>query len=254
MIRNSFGLLPLPFVISMMVRNWPIMHLATIAWQKENQLKYLNPIQCQALGYAEYIRGEQIHPRTLAVNTAFILQGIQFFCPLNKYFILSWYVESIIFDITCFTSKQQILKVMHMDLLFSSSLPLLCLHSSASLLEKWAGNLKILLSDLQTMIYISVDIQFKDLKFDTHMKDIFVLAVKRFEVVCTSNLETAHNLMSLGWICSPLTQNRVKWIFIMTDVIVISNFLIFLSLVLGATSKWGCESWLADPFGAKLNI
>ena len=54
------------------------------------------------------------------------------------------------------------------------------------------------------MIYISVDIQFKDLKFDTHMKDIFVLAVKRFEVVCTSNLETAHNLMSLGWICSPL--------------------------------------------------
>jgi len=29
----------------------------------------------------------------------------------------------------------------------------LCLHSSASLLEKWAGNLKILLSDLQTMIY-----------------------------------------------------------------------------------------------------
>ena len=163
-----------------------------------------NPIQCQALGYAEYIRGEQIHPRTLAVNTAFILQGIQFFCPLNKYFILSWYVESIIFDITCFTSKQQILKVMHMDLLFSSSLPLLCLHSPAILLEKWAGNLKILLSDLQTMIYISVDIQFKDLKFDTHMKDIFVLAVKRFEVVCTSNLETAHNLMSLGWICSPL--------------------------------------------------
>ena len=163
-----------------------------------------NPILCQALGYAEYIRGEQIHPRTLAVNTAFILQGIQFFCPLNKYFILSWYVESIIFDITCFTSKQQILKVLHMDLLFSSSLPLLCLHSSASLLEKWAGNLKILLSDLQTMIYISVDIQFKDLKFDTHMKDIFVLVVKRFEVVCTSNLETAHNLMSLGWICSPL--------------------------------------------------
>ena len=50
--------------------------------------------------------------------------------------------------------------------------PLLCLHSSASLLEKWAGNLKILLSYLQTMIYISVDIQFKDLKFDTHMKDI----------------------------------------------------------------------------------
>ena len=63
---------------------------------------------------------------------------------------------------------------------------------------------KILLSDLQTMIYISVDIQFKDLTFDTHMKDIFVLVVKRFEVVCTSNLETAHNLMSLGWICSPL--------------------------------------------------
>ena len=165
---------------------------------------WFNTIPSQALGYAEYIRGEQIHPRTLAVNTAFILQGIQFFCPLNKYFILSWYVESIIFDITCFTSKQQILKVLHMDLLFSSSLPLLCLHSSASLLEKWAGNLKILLSDLQTMIYISVDIQFKDLKFDTHMKDIFVLAVKRFEVVCTSNLETAHNLMSLGWICSPL--------------------------------------------------
>ena len=48
-----------------------------------------NPIHSQALGYAEYIRGEQIHPRTLAVNTAFILQGIQFFCPLNKYFILS---------------------------------------------------------------------------------------------------------------------------------------------------------------------
>ena len=170
----------------------------------KSHLPTFNPIQCQALGYAEYIRGEQIHPRTLAVNTAFILQGIQFFCPLNKYFILSWHVESIIFHITCFTSKQQILKVMHMDLLFSSSLPLLCLHSSASLLEKWAGNLKILLSDLQTMIYISVDIQFKDLKFDTHMKDIFVLAVKRFEVVCTSNLETAHNLMSLGWICSPL--------------------------------------------------
>ena len=42
------------------------------------------------------------------------------------------------------------------------------------------------------------------------MKDIFVLVVKKFEVVCTSNLETAHNLMSLGWICSPLTQNRVK--------------------------------------------
>ena len=60
------------------------------------------------------------------------------------------------------------------------------------------------------MIYISVDIQFKDLIFDTHMKDIFVLVVKRFEVVCTSNLETAHNLMSLGWICSPLIQNRVK--------------------------------------------
>ena len=173
-------------------------------YTSSSSLIFFYPILCQALGYAEYIRGEQIHPRTLAVNTAFILQGIQFFCPLNKYFILSWYVESIIFDITCFTSKQQILKVLHMDLLFSSSLPLLCLHSSASLLEKWAGNLKILLSDLQTMIYISVDIQFKDLKFDTHMKDIFVLAVKRFEVVCTSNLETAHNLMSLGWICSPL--------------------------------------------------
>ena len=65
-------------------------------------------------------------------------------------------------------------------------------------------NLKILLSDLQTMIYISVDIQFKDLKFDTRMKDIFVLVVKRFEVVCTLNLETARNLMSLEWICSPL--------------------------------------------------
>ena len=51
------------------------------------------------------------------------------------------------------------------------------------------------------MIYILVDIQFKDLKFDTHMQDIFVLVVKRFEVVCTSNLETAHNLMSLGWVC-----------------------------------------------------
>ena len=90
-----------------------------------------------------------------------------------------------------------------------SSLPLLCLHSSASLLEKWEGNLKILLSG-QTIIYISVDIQFKALKFDTHMQDIFVWVVKRFEVVCTSNLETAHNLMSLGWICSPLIQNRVN--------------------------------------------
>ena len=50
-------------------------------------------------------------------------------------------------------------------------------------------------------------IRVKDLKFDTHMKDIFVLVVKRFEVVCTSNLETAHNLMSLGWICSPLTYS-----------------------------------------------
>ena len=74
-----------------------------------------------------------------------------------------------------------------------------------------SGKFKNLMSDLQTMIYISVDIQFKDLKFDTHMKDIFVLVVvKRFEVVCTSNLETAHNLMSLGWICSPITQNRVN--------------------------------------------
>ena len=60
------------------------------------------------------------------------------------------------------------------------------------------------------MIYILVDIQFKDQKFDTHMKDIFVFVVKRFEVVCTSNLETAHNLMSLGWMCSQLIQNRVK--------------------------------------------
>ena len=48
-----------------------------------------NPIPRQALGYAEWVRGEQIHPRTLAVNTAFILQGIQFFSPLNKYLILS---------------------------------------------------------------------------------------------------------------------------------------------------------------------
>ena len=46
---------------------------------------------------------------------------------------------------------------------------------------------------------------------DIQFKDIFVLVVKRFEVVCTSNLETAHSLMSLGWICSPLTQNRVNW-------------------------------------------
>ena len=60
------------------------------------------------------------------------------------------------------------------------------------------------------MTYISVDIQFKDLKFDIHMQDIFVLVVKRFEVVCTSNLATAHNLMSLGYICSPLIQNRVN--------------------------------------------
>jgi len=45
----------------------------------------INPILSQALGYAEWVRGEQIHPRTLAVNTASILQGIQFFCPLNKY-------------------------------------------------------------------------------------------------------------------------------------------------------------------------
>ena len=44
----------------------------------------LNPIPSQALGYAEYVRGEQIHPKTLEVNTAFILQGIQFFCPFNK--------------------------------------------------------------------------------------------------------------------------------------------------------------------------
>ena len=62
-------------------------HQGAVLW---NALpKDINPILCQALGYAEYIRGEQIHPRTLAVNTAFILQGIQFFCPLNKYFILS---------------------------------------------------------------------------------------------------------------------------------------------------------------------
>ena len=33
-----------------------------------------NPIPSQALGYAECIRGEQIHPKTLAVNTASILQ------------------------------------------------------------------------------------------------------------------------------------------------------------------------------------
>ena len=31
----------------------------------------INPIPSQALGYAEYIRGEQIHPRTLAVNVSF---------------------------------------------------------------------------------------------------------------------------------------------------------------------------------------
>ena len=114
----------------------------------DNQELHLNPIHRQALGYAEWVRGEQIHPRTLAVNTACILQWIQFFCPLNKYFILSWYFKSIIFAITCFTSKQQILKVLHMDLLFLSSPPLLCLHSPASLLEKWSGNLKILLSVL----------------------------------------------------------------------------------------------------------
>ena len=33
-----------------------------------------------------------------------------------------------------------------------------------------------------------------------HIWKTFVLVVKRFKVVCTLNLETAHNLMSLGWI------------------------------------------------------
>ena len=58
-------------------------------WECLVREKRFNPNPIQALGYAEYVRGEQIHPRTLAVNTAFILKGIQFFCPLNIYFILS---------------------------------------------------------------------------------------------------------------------------------------------------------------------
>ena len=41
---------------------------------RKMELSELNPIPRQALGYAEWVRGEQIHPRTLAVNTAFILQ------------------------------------------------------------------------------------------------------------------------------------------------------------------------------------
>ena len=37
-------------------------------------MRPINPIPRQALGYDEWVRGEQIHPKTLAVNTAFILQ------------------------------------------------------------------------------------------------------------------------------------------------------------------------------------
>ena len=136
------------------------------------KMKCLNPILCQALGYAEYIRGEPIYPRTLAVNTACILQGIQFFCPLNKYFILSSYVESIIFDITCFTSKQQMLKVFAHGSPFFLLSAIVVFALFSQLAGEMSGKFKNSLSDLQTMIYILVDIQFKDLKFDTHERHI----------------------------------------------------------------------------------
>ena len=45
-----------------------------IKFRKDGREKKFSPIPRQALGYAEWVRGEEIHPRTLAVNTAFILQ------------------------------------------------------------------------------------------------------------------------------------------------------------------------------------